>query len=225
MIELEREGPVFVLRMRETGTRMGPDWLGACAAALDEVESASGAAALVTTGWGRNYSTGLDLEALMGPDRERVPAFMDGLHELFARLLGFRRPTVAALNGHTFAGGAMLALAHDFRIMREDRGFFCLPEIDLETGRPPTPGMLALLRARVPAGTLHEALVSGRRYGGSEALECGLVDAAATEDRVVPLALERALALADKDPATLAAIKQSLHADALEVLRRRPALS
>ena len=50
------------------------------------------------------------------------------VHRLFARVLAFPRITVAAINGHAFAGGGMLALAHDFRVMRSDRGYFCLPE-------------------------------------------------------------------------------------------------
>ena len=225
MIELEREGPVFVMRMREAGVRMSAAWLEAFSDALDQVEAAAGAAALVTVGEGRTYSTGLDLEALMETERDRVEAFMDDLHGLFARILAFRRPTVAAINGHAFAGGAMLAVAHDFRVMREDRGFFCLPEIDLATGQPLTAGMTALLRERLPATPLHEALVTGHRYGGSEARSCGFVHEAVAESQVLPRACERAASLADKDPATLAAIKEGLHAEALATLRRRPSFA
>ena len=62
-------------------------------------------------------------------------------------------PTVAALQGHTFAGGAMLALAHDQRVMRADRGYFCLPEVDINI--PFTVGMSALigLACRSPPST------------------------------------------------------------------------
>lgn len=70
--------------------------------------------------------------------------------------------TVAAVNGHAFAGGAMLAAAHDHRIMREDRGYWCLPEADL--GLPLTPTMYATLASHVPRPALADAALTGRRY-------------------------------------------------------------
>jgi enoyl-CoA hydratase/carnithine racemase len=96
----------------------------------------------------------------------------------------------------------MLALAHDQRVMRTDRGFFCLPEIDIRI--PFTPGMNALITVRLSARTAHEAMTTGRRYGGLDAAAAGIVDEAVEAEQVLPRAIERAAALADKDPATLA---------------------
>ena len=88
----------------------------------------------------------------------------------------------------------MLALAHDFRVMRSDRGYFCLPESDLRL--PLQPGMTALIRARLPAQTAHEAIVTGRRYGAAEALASGIVDRAVAESEVLPAAIALAQELA-----------------------------
>jgi enoyl-CoA hydratase/carnithine racemase len=126
-------------------------------------------------------------------------------------------PSVAALQGHTFAAGAMLALAHDERVMRADRGFFCLPEVDI--GLPFTPGMNALITARVSQRTAHEAMTTGRRYGGEEAALAGLVEEAVPVEEVLPRALARAAALSGKNPETLRAIKQRLYGEALAALR------
>ena len=82
-------------------------------------------------------------------------------YRLFARLLAFPAYTVAALNGHTFAAGAMLALACDDRVMRTDRGYFCLPEADI--GLPFTDGMAALILARLDHVAAREAMLTGRR--------------------------------------------------------------
>jgi enoyl-CoA hydratase/carnithine racemase len=218
-IGVERAGAVFVLRMQAGENRLNLDLLRAFDAALDQVETCDGDAALVTVGEGKFYSNGLDLERLLGGGGDEARETMSRLHALLARLLGFPRVTVAAVNGHAFAAGAMLATAHDFRIMRSDRGFFCIPEIDLATGHGLTPGMTALLAARLPAPVLHEAIVTGRRYPASEAVERGIVNEAQPRDQVLPRAIEMAGGLADKHRATLAALKSGLFARALDALR------
>jgi enoyl-CoA hydratase/carnithine racemase len=218
--ELEREesGAVFVLRLRAGENRVNRSLLDAFSAALDEVESSQGPAALVSVGEGRFYSNGLDIAALKTSTSEEVVALMGDLERLFARLLAFPVPTVAALNGHAFAAGAMIALAHDFRVMREDRGYLCLPEIDLATGRPLTPGMFALLEARLGPVRLHEMLVTGHRYPGPECAAKEIVHEVAVEDAVLARAIERAAGLAEKHRPTLVALKRGLYANALRVL-------
>jgi len=139
------------------------------------------------------------------------------VQEMFARLLELPMPTVAAVNGHAFAGGAMLALCHDFAVMRTDRGFFCLPEVDL--GMNFTPGMSALIQARLPKVTAHEAMITGRRYTAQEALAAGIVSQAVPEEQVLPAALERAAGLAGKDGPTVAKIRTRMYAQVLEALR------
>lgn len=215
MIDLQRDGDVFVLRMTSGENRFNPSFIAAMNAALDEVEGAARPSALVTTGEGKFYSNGLDL-AWMGTDGVDAIGFVRTVHALLARVLSFPRPTVAALNGHAFAGGAMLALAHDFSVMRADRGYFCLPEADL--GIPFTAPMNALIGSRLAQPTLHEACTTGRRYNGPEALRGGIVAAVGDEAEVLPLAIARAAALAGKDATTLQAIKRGMYATALQLL-------
>lgn len=214
MINLSREGSVFVLRMCIGENRFNPEFVGAFNAALDEVERSGTPSALVTTGEGKFFSNGLDLAWMAtGVD---VVAFTRTVHQLLGRVLCFPRPTVAAVNGHAFAGGGMLMLAHDAAVMREDRGFFCLPEADI--GIPFTDPMFALIAARLPQPALHEACTSARRYGGPDAARAGIVSAALPEAEVLPAAIARAEALAGKEPATLQAIKRGLYAPALKLL-------
>jgi enoyl-CoA hydratase/carnithine racemase len=216
VIDLERDGDVFVLRMRAGENRFRRDFLDAVAEALDRVEQSEGPAALVTTGEGKFWSNGLDLEWMGGEGRDQVDAVLRDVHALFARVMACPVPTVAALNGHAFAGGAMLALAHDFRVMRADRGYWCLPEADL--GLPLTPGMNAVVAAKLPVTTAHEAIVTGRRYGGEAAAAAGIVHETAAADGVVARAVERARALAGKDRGTQAALKRRLYERALGAL-------
>jgi enoyl-CoA hydratase/carnithine racemase len=217
---LTREEDVFVLDMGDDENRFNADSLDSLEACLTEVEAAA-PCALVTTARGKIWSNGLDLEWMSDQGEAAVP-FVSRVHELLARWLEIGVPTVAALQGHVFAAGAMLALAHDQRVMRADRGYFCLPEIDIRI--PFTPGMSALIASRLPVAAAHEAMTTGRRYGGTEAAAAGIVDEAVGEEEVLARALERAGALSDKDPATLRAIKQRLYERPLAALRAAQSL-
>ena len=217
MIDLSRTGEVYVLRMTAGENRFNRPWLEGFSSALDEIEATDGPAALVTTGEGKFYSNGLDLEWLMGAGADQFAGFAAEVQNLLARLLLFPVPTVAALNGHAFAAGGMLALAHDFRVQRRDRGYFCLPEVDIKL--PFTKGMSALIQARLTPQAAHEAMVYGKRLGGPDAAARGIVDAAVEEAAVLPTAIEMAAGLAGKDRTTVQAIKRGLYAPAAEALR------
>jgi enoyl-CoA hydratase/carnithine racemase len=104
----------------------------------------------------------------------------------------------------------MFALAHDARVMRADRGFFCLPEIDIKMSFPD--GMATLVQSRLSSSVAFEAMTTGRRYGGTDAADLAIVGAAHPEDQVLPAALAWAQANADKDGRVLAAIKRTVSA-------------
>jgi enoyl-CoA hydratase/carnithine racemase len=218
VIDLERDGAVFLLRMRAGENMISRPFVAAFSDALDEVIASTDDVALVTTGEDRFYNTGLDLAGLAGAGADVAQALLNELHSLLARLLTLPMPTVAAINGHAFAAGAMLAMAHDYRVMRTDRGYWCLPEVDLRTGRPLTAGMYAVLKAKMAPQVLGEALITGKRYTANEALALGIVQDAEPEDAVVSRAVSHARGLAAKDRVTLAAIKQGLYAHEVQVL-------
>jgi Delta3-Delta2-enoyl-CoA isomerase len=215
MTALHRRDNVFVLTFGDDENRFHPDRLTAINAALDEVEATPGPKAVVTTGSGKFYSNGLDLD-FMAANPDAAEANLHAVHALFARILAFPAPTVAALQGHAFAAGAMLALAHDLAVMRSDRGYFCLPEVDL--GIPFTPGMSALIRARLPIATAHEAMTTGRRYGGEEAHDVRIVAGIGTEHELLDIAVARAQERAAKAGPTMGAIKATLYAEVIEAL-------
>ncbi|MEU3708180.1 enoyl-CoA hydratase-related protein [Streptomyces anulatus] len=216
MPTLDRTDNVFTLDLGDGENRFHPDWLAAVDAALDDVEKADGPRALVTTATGKFYSNGLDLDWLFAhADQHRH--YVVSVHELLARMLSLPVITVAALQGHTFAAGAMFSLAHDFRVMRADRGYWCLPEADINI--PFTPGMSALIQSRLAPRTAHEAMLTARRYGGADAAAAGIVDRAVDEHAVRSTAFETAQALVEKAGDTLGTIKARMYAPALATLR------
>ncbi|QFU92609.1 enoyl-CoA hydratase-related protein [Amycolatopsis sp. YIM 10] len=216
MPELKHHDPVYVLDFGADENRFSPEWLESVNSALDTVTAGAAPAALVTIGGGKFYSNGLDL-AWLTANGERAGEYVADVQELFARVLTLPVPTVAALNGHAFGAGAMLAMAHDFRVMREDRGYFCFPEADINI--PFTPGMAALIQGKLTPSAAVASMTTGRRFGGPDARELGLVDAVAAESKLLEQADEVVRGLAGKDRGTLGAIKSTMYATAVTALR------
>jgi len=213
VIALSREGNVFVAKIERGENLFNRSLLDALQQILDRVEGTEGPAALVLTGSGKFFSTGLDLAWLSGDGQSEGGTFLADVEVMLGRLLAFSMPTVAAINGHAFGIGAMLGLACDFRVMRADRGYFCLPEIDLPG--PVTPALMELLKLRITPSVLRELLLTGQRFGGNAALERGLVDGVASEAELLPAAIERAALLEGKHRPTYAALKRGMNAAAL----------
>lgn len=217
MPELQRHEEVYVLDLGDDENRFSTDWLMSVNALLDEVSAQPAPRALVTVARGKFYSNGLDLDwVVTHPDQKG--SYAGHVQALLARMLALPIPTVAAVTGHAFGAGAMLATAHDWRVMRADRGYYCFPEVDIRI--PFTPGMSALIQAKLTPAAAVTAMTTGRRYGGPEALTAGLVDLAVSEAEVLPQAIELVRPMAGKDPHTLGAIKATMYALAITVLRQ-----
>lgn len=222
-VELRRESAVFVLRWDDGGdNRFRDEAILGWNAALDEVERAEGPKALVTTGAGKFYSNGLDLDWAFRERKDDFPGYILEVLAILGRVLTLPCSTVAAGNGHAFGAGALLLLAHDFRLMRADRGYFCMPELDMKAFLHP--GMTAILAARLPAQTAHEVVATGRRYGGGDAKGAGIVEEALPEGAVLPRAIEIAAALAPKAHPVMKRLKSDLYPHVLAALRQRQML-
>ncbi|SFP96428.1 enoyl-CoA hydratase/isomerase family protein [Amycolatopsis rubida] len=216
MPTLATTGAVHVLDFGADENRFAPTWLEEVHAHLDTVTAGKEPAALVTIGGGKYYSNGLDLDWLTSHPGD-ASEYVSSVHDLLARVLALPVPTVAAVNGHAFGGGAMLAMAHDFRVMREDRGYFCFPEADLDL--PFTPGMAALVQAKLAPAAAIASMTTGSRFGGPQAKALGLVDATAALEDLRTAAIDRVAPLAGKDRGTLGAIKSTMFGPALTALR------
>ena len=216
-ITLSYDEKIAILDLGNDENRFSPSFLDDINAHLDDIE-ASGAHALVTTAAGKFYSNGLDLDWL-GAHGDQTQWYVGRVQDLLARVLTLPMPTAAALVGHAFGAGAMLAVAHDFRVMRADRGFFCFPEADIRI--PFTPGMAALIQAKLTPQAAVASMTTGRRFGGADAADIGIVDATAGEGAVTAAATELLRPLGSKDPGTLGAIKQTMFGVAARTLTAR----
>ena len=215
MIDLRRDGDVFILRMGNGENRFSPEFLGALQGALNEVAAADGPRALVVTGTDKFFTNGLDLDWL-GANPTRMGEYLDMVDDLFARVITMPCPTAAAINGHAFGAGAMLALCVDHRVMRTERGFWSLPEAALSM--PFTRGMAALIRTRIPDGVATEAILTSARYDGDAAAAAGILEEAVPAETLLDRARELAVARAGLVGPNLAVIKRGLRLPLLDDL-------
>jgi len=162
---------VAVVTLKDGENRFNPRFIEGFSGVLDQIEKDTSANALVvTSSHEKIFSNGIDLDWLVPHiqrgDLETAKAFFYSMNRLFKRLLLYPMPTLCAISGHAFAGGAILACAFDFRFMRSDRGFFCFPEVDL--GIPFLPGMIALISKAIPQYKLEELQYTGKRATAEE---------------------------------------------------------
>lgn len=213
-VTLDTASAIAVLDLGDEENRFTPAWLDAVDEALDEVV-ARGPGALVTVGSGRFYSNGLDLETFHDAGRGGQP-YVSRAQALLARVLTIPVPTLAIISGHAFGAGAMLAMAHDRRLMHNGRGYMCLPEVDL--GLPFTPGMSALVQAKLMPSAASQAMTTGRRFNADEASRSGLVDGVVEPEAAREEALGYLSGLTEKDPRTLGAIKDVMYREVVSLL-------
>ncbi len=197
-MRIDKHDDVFVLTMTDGENRWNTTFTREFAKALDEVERSTGPAALVTASDDpKFFSNGLDLEWLRSDGEhsggDRKP-FGSETMALFGRMITFPMPTICAVNGHAFGAGFMIALCHDERIMREDRGYLCANEIELGMTIPEPE--LALFRHKIPMTAFFQTVQLARRWTGSDALAAGIVQQVTDMASNLPKAIERAQSLA-----------------------------
>jgi enoyl-CoA hydratase/carnithine racemase len=171
MIDCTLDESVALVTLNNGENRFNPEFLKAYLSVLDEIEQQTEARTLVVqSAHEKIFSNGIDLEWLVPIiQKGDIPAakeFFYLLNKLLLRLVTYPAVTIAAITGHAFAGGAIMACAFDFRMMRSDRGFLCIPEVDL--GIPFLPGMNAILAKAIPHYKLEEMQYTGCRLTAEE---------------------------------------------------------
>ena len=209
-ISVTQLGSVAVLKWNDGENRVNLDSLGRINSILDELESLEGPLALVLTGSGKFFSNGLDLDRFGNNPEEFGATIRESLHTI-GRLLVFPAYTVAAINGHAFAMGALITCAFDHRVMREDRGYWCMNEAEI--GLALDDRLWSILVNRLPRATATVAATTARRFSGPEAKHFGIVEAVAGETDVLSSALSVAESYSTLDRKTLAMHKWLAHGE------------
>ncbi len=190
MVNLSKQGNIYTLTFEaEGGNALDLELVQAMHSALDEVvEDSKGPCALILTATGKSFSSGLSLLKITSYNSDQVLTFSNEMQRLYGRLVNFPVPTVAAVNGHAFAGGAFLALCCDYRVMRSDKGWFCISEIDV--GVSIVPEIMAVAKLKLSRNVLRDAVLTGKRFSGEESLRLGICDAICEEQELLDTAKE-----------------------------------
>jgi len=151
------------------------------------------------------FSIGLDIPWLLPLSQKDFTSFYKAFNRLCVDLFTLPKPTVAAITGHATAGGCILALCCDYRLIAEGRKFMGLNEIKL--GVPVPYPADCILRHLVGTRTARDITDSGDFYAGEKLLEMGMVDEVLPLHQVVSTSTEMITTFADKSPAAFTAIK------------------
>jgi len=223
LVQWEKLQNTGLITMVGGENRHNPEFLEAMLGALDEIEAdKSIKAVVIESSDPKFWSLGIDLNWMMGimgnPEQHGdIRKFLYRLNDLFKRLLTYPMPVIAAMGGHAFGDGSIMACACDFRLMRTDRGFFCFPEVDINI--PFLPGMMAIVRNAVPTPALQKMVLSGARIGGEELMSMGVVVETADSPEQLH---EKALALAatfDKNRGVFGELKTRMHKHILAAIQ------
>lgn len=201
--------------------RLNPATVEGLNQALDQILDIPTVYALLVTHEGKFFSNGLDLKYIEAHPGKPTEDLQVAVERLLARILTYPLPSVAAINGHFTAAGAMLGLAFDKRVMREDKGFFFVPAIDI--GLIYSPGQTALMRSKTPQCMHMDMIVFGKRYTAKDLHLLGVVQYTSPTEKVKQVGLQLASELTEKGKnqvyrRTMHGIKKNLHAEAYALL-------
>lgn len=178
LIDLATQDSIAVLTMNAAENRHNPEFLAEFNQHLDQIEADQSIKSIVLTSTSeKNWSLGIDLAWMSQPTNtpEIITEFMTQLGSLLKRLVTFPMPIIAALNGHTYGNGSVLACACDFRFMKSEKGFFCFPEVDVLV--PFLPSMFPLINKAIPQTFFNRLAMTGQRVGAQELLDNQVVEA------------------------------------------------
>jgi Delta3-Delta2-enoyl-CoA isomerase len=208
-IQTERaDGLLIVTLARGKANAFNTAMLDELRAALAQAEAPEVRALALASGCPGFFSAGFDVKEVFQYDREAMTQYFGSFIDMYENLFRLPKPVVAALSGHAVAGGAVLALACDVRVMAAGPFRFALNEVNLGIVLPP--GIIRMAVHAIGSRHARELFLNGEALAPSRALEVGLVSELASPDNVIERAVARARALAEKPSGAFGAVKRTL---------------
>lgn len=178
-----------------------------------------GIKAIMLTGEGKFFTFGFDIPEFLHYTKESFVRYLTKFTGLYTDIFLYPKPVVAALNGHTIAGGCMLAIACDYRIMVSENAKISLNEINFASSV--FAGSVELMKLWLGQNRAEAALLSGAMYSAEEALRLGLIDQITARDELEIEATKKAREYASQDSAAFRSIKKLLRQTVADEMMKR----
>ncbi len=217
----EEERGIHYLRMDHGPNALNVPLMEALRARLATLREAGAPPVVLTSAHPTLFSPGWDLKALARAEREQVAGTLRLFDSLVLDLFSYPAPTAAAIGGHAVAGGCLLALTCDLRVMATGPSRLGLAELNL--GVPVPAGSLLMLRSRLDPSAVEELVLRGDGFAAERARDVGLVHRVASSDEVVSVAGRELAKLASKPLHAYATTKRFLYGDTWRVMEQHDA--
>ncbi len=214
LVSTERHGAITVIRLNRPPANAIDIELGRQFQSAFDVAVDSEPGALVLTGTGRFFSSGLDLRVVPTYPPSEQHDMLRTLNRFVGRLYACPIPVVGAVNGHAIAGGLVLALAADYRIGPTQDALFGLTEARAGIPFPAAP--MVVVQAELAPSDVRHATLYARNFGPEEARARGVFDELQPADRVLERAIEVARDLASMPADGYRRIKHQFRRAAIE---------
>lgn len=209
MIQVDTSQQITTIRLANGKVNaLDIELLQALEGKLEYLASSQDTRALIITGKGKTFSAGVDLSRILCEDTSYVEKFLQLLCSIFTKLFLFPKPTVAAINGHAIAGGCVLALTCDYRLMANNEAKIGMPGISV--GLPFPAVVIEILRFTLPLDKVRQLIYTGAVWSAAEAQRHSLIDEAVPAEKLLELAQQLATKLVGLPSEAFILTKQSL---------------
>jgi 3,2-trans-enoyl-CoA isomerase len=218
-VHLEKNDSIAVITLRKDKVNpLNEQVVDELAVAFQSAIDDRDLGAIIFTGSGKFFSFGFEIPELYHYGKKDFAGFLVKFTNLYNLVFTSTKPIIAAINGHAIAGGCMLAIACDYRIMVTGKPKISLNEITF--GSSVFAGATEILKYVVGSRNAEELLTTGAMYTAEDAKSLGLIDETVSQDELLTRAIDIAKNCASKDSTAFASIKQLLRQDVIDKIAK-----
>ncbi len=220
-IKVRIKDKIAVLSLdRGRSNAINSEMLSELSRTIRNIENDDSIAGLILTGKDGFFSAGLDLIELYDYDEDQIKAFWLDFLTLVTELASFKKPLIAAITGHSPAGGCVLAICCDYRIMAEGKFIIGLNEVPVGIIVPEN--IFHLYAFWLGTANASRFLLEGKLMNTAEALQCGLIDEVVNPESILHAAERKMLSYIQLEKNTWQQSKMNIRRELLKKVSADP---